>query len=249
MARDTAFLRPLRFFSSGKRHPRKGKFQLYRSHTSILSESSDTSSSGFSSTIGSPQNILCSVSSLPHTLDDLLAGLSVPKKDARKPPPSRPLLSSNPSVPVDLDMSDGETSISDSGSESPVCVELPPQPFIHEHTVNCISAQVSWSGPRNGELVSFYELQLQEARLDGQGKNIHWFCSKTEEHLDNLTPDTAYLLRIRALNVAGAGKWSAPYRFGTMPPVAGMPLDPSPVTVTVRRCRKPQKKTIFFPAP
>ncbi|XP_028598453.2 fibronectin type III domain-containing protein 8 [Podarcis muralis] len=224
-------------------------FQLYRNHSSLPSESSDTSSSGLGSIIETPKHILYSACSLPHTLDDLLAGLSVPKKAARRPPPSCPRRSSSPSVPVDLDMSDGETSLSDSGSESPVCVELPPQPFIREHTVSSTSAQVSWSGPRNGELISFYELQLQEARLDGQGKNIHWFCSQTEEHLENLTPGTTYLLRVRSLNVAGAGKWSAPYKFGTMPSVAGMPLDPAPVTVTVRRCRKPQKKTIFIPAP
>ncbi|KAJ7304136.1 hypothetical protein JRQ81_011663 [Phrynocephalus forsythii] len=171
------------------------------------------------------------------------------EKNARKSPPSRPKRSSNSSVPVDLDMSDGETSVSDSGSESPVCVELPLQPFIHEHTVSSITAQISWTGPCNGELVSFYELQLQEARLDGQGKDIHWFCSQTEQHLENLTPDTEYLIRVRALNVAGAGKWSAPYKFGTLPPVPGMPLDPSPIIVTVRRRRKSQKKTIFIPGP
>ncbi|XP_062996694.1 fibronectin type III domain-containing protein 8 [Elgaria multicarinata webbii] len=210
---------------------------------------SDTSGSSPGSATGSPKNILYSASSLPHTLDDLLASLSVPDKVARKPPLNRPRRSSSPSVLVDLDMSDGETSLSDSGSESPVCVELPPQPFIYEHTVSSTTAQVSWTGPRSGELISFYELQLQEARLAGQGKNIHWFCSQTEEHLENLSPDTMYLIRVRALNVAGSGKWSAPYKFGTMPPVPGLPLDPSPVTITVRRHRKPQKKTIFIPGP
>ncbi|XP_025024961.1 fibronectin type III domain-containing protein 8 [Python bivittatus] len=225
-------------------------FQLYRNHTMLTSESSDTSSCGLSSMMESSKNILYSASSLPHTLDDLLAGMKVPEKEARQPPPSHSKCSTrNESVLVNLDASDGETSASDSGSESPVCVELPPQPVIREHTVSTINAQVSWTGPQNGELISFYELQLQEAKLDGQGKNIHWFCSQTEEHLENLTPGTVYVIRVRALNVAGAGKWSPPYRFGTIHPVPGMPLDPSPVTVTVRRRRKPQRKTIFIPAP
>lgn len=75
--------------------------------------------------------------------------------------------------------------------------------------------QVSWAGPQNGELISFYELQLQEAKLEGQGKDIHWFCSQTEENLENLTPGTVYVIRIRALNVAGTGKWSPPYKVHT----------------------------------
>ncbi|KAF7235703.1 Fibronectin type III domain-containing protein 8 [Varanus komodoensis] len=224
-------------------------YQLYNAHLNITSDTSDTSSSGPSSAIQSPKNILYSSNNLPHTLDDLLAGMSVPDRAACRPLPGRPRCSSAPSIPVDLDMSDGETSISDSGSESPVCVELPPQPFIFEHTISSIHAQICWTGPGSGELISFYELQLQEARLDGQGKDIHWFCSQTEEHLENLTPDTTYLIRVRALNVAGAGKWSAPYKFGTMPSIPGLPLDPCPVTITVRRRKTPQKKTIFIPAP
>uniref|UniRef100_A0ABM5ESW2 Fibronectin type III domain-containing protein 8 n=1 Tax=Pogona vitticeps TaxID=103695 RepID=A0ABM5ESW2_9SAUR len=221
--------------------------QLYRSHINLAGESSDTSTISPGNSAERQNSLLYSTSSLPLSFDDLLAGLPVPEKTTRKPPQSRSKKSRNLSVPVDLDVSDGETSISDSSSESPVCVELPPQPFIYEHTVSSISAQVSWTRPRSGELVSFYELQLQEARPDGQGNSIRWVCSQTEEHLENLTPDTQYLIRVRALNVAGAGKWSAPYKFGTMPPVPGMPLDPSPVKVTVRRCRKSQKKTIFIP--
>ncbi|XP_042294871.1 fibronectin type III domain-containing protein 8 [Sceloporus undulatus] len=225
-------------------------YQLYRDHQKLPSESSDTSSSIPGSGVETQKNILYSTSSLPHIVDSLQAGFLVPEKaTTRKATRTRPGRSSNPSIPVDLSMIDEVSSSSDSGSESPVCVELPPQPFIHEHTVSSVTAQISWTGPRNGELISFYELQLQEAKLDGQGKNIHWFCSQTEEHLENLTPDTKYLIRVRALNVAGAGKWSEPYKFGTMSPVQGMPLDPSPVTVTVRRSRKSQKKTIFLPAP
>ncbi|KAH0631349.1 hypothetical protein JD844_005641, partial [Phrynosoma platyrhinos] len=174
-------------------------YQLYRDHLKLPSESSDTSSSIPGSGAESQKNILYSTSSLPCTLDSLQAGFLVPEKaPSRKTPLTWPSRSSNPSVPVDLNICD----------------------------------EVSWTGPRNGELISFYELQLQEAKLDGQGKNIHWFCSQTEEHLENLTPDTKYLIR-----------------FGTMAPVQGMPLDPSPVTVTVRRSRKSQKKTIFLPAP
>ncbi|XP_060639800.2 fibronectin type III domain-containing protein 8 [Anolis sagrei] len=224
-------------------------YQLYRDHRGFGSDSSDTSSSIQGGSAESQNNILRSASSSPHMLDALLAELTLPEKTpAHKSPRTRPGRSSAV-VPVDLNMSDGETSVSDSGSESPVCVEMPPQPFIHEHTSSSFSAQISWTGPQNRELISFYELELQEARLDGQGKNIHWFCSRTEEHLENLIPDTKYVIRVRALNVAGAGKWSAPYTFSTMPPVPGMPLDPCPVTVTVRRSRKSQKKTIFVSAP
>ncbi|KAM6428141.1 fibronectin type III domain-containing protein 8 isoform 4-T4 [Liasis olivaceus] len=125
-------------------------FQLYRNHTMLTSESSDTSSCGLSSTMESSKNILYSASSLPHTLDDLLAGMKVPEKEARQPPPSHSKCSArNESVLVNLDASDVETSASDSGSESPVCVELPPQPVIREHTVSTINAQVSWTGPQN----------------------------------------------------------------------------------------------------
>ncbi|XP_039181497.1 fibronectin type III domain-containing protein 8 isoform X2 [Crotalus tigris] len=224
-------------------------FQLYRNDSMPTSDSSDTSSYGLINTGEASKNILYSTSSLPHTLDDLLAGMKVPQKEARQPPPARSKGSTrNKSVLINLDISDGETSVSDSGSESPVYVQLPPQPTIQEHTVSTINAKVSWAGPQNGELISFYELQLQEAKLEGQGKDIHWFCSQTEENLENLTPGTVYVFRVRALNVAGTGKWSPPYKFCTMHPVPGMPLDPSPVTVTVRRCRKSQKKTIFIPS-
>ncbi|XP_026541076.1 fibronectin type III domain-containing protein 8 [Notechis scutatus] len=225
-------------------------FQLYRNHSMLTSDSSDTSSYGLSNTMENSKNILYSTGSLPHTLDDLLAGMKFPQKEARQPPPARSKRSiQNEGVLINLDVSDGETSISDSGSESPVYVQLPPEPVIQEHTVSTINAKVSWAGPQNGELISFYELQLQEAKLEDQGKDIHWFCSQTEENLENLTPGTVYVIRVRALNVAGTGKWSPPYRFCTMQPIAGMPLDPSPVTVTVRRHRKSQKKTIFIPSP
>ncbi|XP_032084566.1 fibronectin type III domain-containing protein 8 [Thamnophis elegans] len=225
-------------------------FQLYRNHSLLSSDTSDTSSYGLSNTMENSKNILYSTASLPHTLDDLLAGMKVPPKEARQPPPARSKCSTRKeSVLINLDVSDGETSISDSGSESPVYVQLPPEPVIQEHTVSAINAKVSWASPQNGELISFYELHLQEAKLEGQGKDIHWFCSQTEENLENLTPGTTYVIRARALNVAGTGKWSPPYRFCTVYPIPGMPLDPSPVTVTVRRHRKSQKKTIFIPSP
>ncbi|KAG8143318.1 hypothetical protein E2320_000569 [Naja naja] len=214
------------------------EFQLYRNHSMLTSDSSDTSSYGLSNTMESSRNILYSTGSLPHTLDDLLAGMKVPQKEARQPPPARSKRSTkNEGVLINLDVSDGETSISDSGSESPVYVQLPPEPVIQEHTVSTINAKVSWASPQNGELISFYELQLQEAKLEDQGKDIHWFCSQTEENLENLTPGTVYVIRVRALN------------FCTIQPIAGMPLDPSPVTITIRRHRKSQKKTIFIPSP
>ncbi|KAL8220164.1 UNVERIFIED_CONTAM: hypothetical protein K2H54_039887 [Gekko kuhli] len=185
---------------------------------------------------------------LNQTLDELLAGVLVPERDILKPKLNRSILRGVPTVPVDLDVSDRETSLSDSGSDSPVCVELPQQPTVYQHSVSNVRAELCWTGPRSGELVSFYELRLQEARLTGQRKSIKWFCPQTEERLENLTPGTEYLFHVRALNVAGAGKWSEPYKFATMPAVPGLALDPSPVTAVVRRHRKPQKKTIFLPA-
>ncbi|XP_053124786.1 fibronectin type III domain-containing protein 8 [Hemicordylus capensis] len=223
-------------------------FQLYRN---LEASESETTSPCQNSSGEVSKQVLSSANSLPQTLDDLLAGLFIdirPEKDDRKHQLNRPRLSGIPAVPVDLDMSDGETSVSDSGSESPVCVELPPQPFIYQHSASHLSAELSWTGPRSGELVSFYELQLEEARLVGQGKNIQWFCSDTEEHLANLNPDTEYVIYVRALNVAGAGMWSEPYKFATLPPVPGIPLDPPPVIIIVKRHRKPQKKTVFLPA-
>uniref|UniRef100_A0A8C6Y3G5 Fibronectin type-III domain-containing protein n=1 Tax=Naja naja TaxID=35670 RepID=A0A8C6Y3G5_NAJNA len=187
-----------------------------KNHSMLTSDSSDTSSYGLSNTMESSRNILYSTGSLPHTLDDLLAGMKVPQKEARQPPPARSKRSTkNEGVLINLDVSDGETSISDSGSESPVYVQLPPEPVIQEHTVSTINAKVSWASPQNGELISFYELQLQEAKLEDQGKDIHWFCSQTEENLENLTPGTVYVIRVRALNVAGTGKWSPSYRVHT----------------------------------
>ncbi|XP_077193097.1 fibronectin type III domain-containing protein 8 [Paroedura picta] len=200
------------------------------------------------STRGSPKNAPpFSTKSLNQTLDELLAGVLV-QENILKPKLNRSILSGMPTVPVDLDVSDGETSLSDSGSDSPVCVELPQQPTIYQHTVSNVRAELSWTGPSSGELVSFYELRLQEARLTRPHKSIKWFCSQTEEHLENLTPGTEYLFRVRALNVAGAGKWSEPYKFATMPAVPGLALDPSPVIAVVRRHRKPQRKTVYLPA-
>lgn len=110
----------------------------------LTSDSSDTSSYGLSNTVESSKNILYSTGSLPHTLDDLLASMKVPQKEARQPPPARSKCSTrNESVLINLDVSDGETSISDSGSESPVYVQLPPEPVIQEHTVSTINAKVS----------------------------------------------------------------------------------------------------------
>ncbi|XP_054854795.1 fibronectin type III domain-containing protein 8 [Eublepharis macularius] len=222
-------------------------FQLYRSD--IDSSTTSTSSSPRRSTSGTPKSSPpFSTSNLNQTLDELLAGVLVQEKDISKPKLKRSILSGLPAIPVDLDVSDGETSLSDSSSDSPVCVDLPQQPEVYQHTVSNVRAELSWTGPRSGELVSFYELQLQEAKQTGQDKSIKWFCSQIEEHLENLTPGTEYLFRVRALNVAGAGKWSKPYKFATMPAVKGLALDPSPVIAVVRRHTKPQKKTIFLPA-
>ncbi|XP_048357608.1 fibronectin type III domain-containing protein 8 [Sphaerodactylus townsendi] len=222
-------------------------FQLHRSHVETSTTSS--SSSPPKTTRRRPKSSppFCT-SSLNQTLDDLLAGVLVHEKDILKPRQNRSILSGMPNVPVDLDVSDGETSLSDSGSDSPVCVELPQQPTVYQHTVSNVRAELSWTGPCNGDLVSFYELRLQEAKQTGQHNIIKWFCSQTEEHLENLTPGTQYLFRVRALNVAGTGKWSEPYKFATMPAVPGLALDPSPVIAIVRRHRKPQKKTVFLPA-
>ncbi|KAJ6663494.1 hypothetical protein lerEdw1_009573 [Lerista edwardsae] len=228
-------------------------FQLYK-HLEI--SESELSSGGPGSAVEIPPKALPPAKGSPQTLEQLLAGFVIREKEARKPQLNRSLRNSIPAIPVDLDVSDGETSVSDSGSDSPVCVDLPPQPFIYQHTVSNVDAEISWTGPRSGELVSFYELQLQEARLTGQGKNIQWFSSQSEEHLENLAPGTEYIIRVRGLNVAGAGPWSLPYKvdmrmcgwFATMPAVPGMPLDPAPVVITVRRHRKPQKKTVFLPA-
>lgn len=100
------------------------------------------SSSGPGSAVEITPKTLPPATGSPQTLEQLLAGFVIREKDARKPQLNRSLRNSIPAIPVDLDVSDGETSISDSGSDSPVCVDLPPQPFIYQHTVSNVDAEV-----------------------------------------------------------------------------------------------------------
>ncbi|CAM4624040.1 unnamed protein product [Lepidochelys kempii] len=177
-------------------------------------------------------------SSLHCSLEELLACRELGGSREAKPRGSRPCRCPPP-APVGPEGSEGDTS--DSGAESPVCMEPPWAPVLCQHVAGPATAQLWWVTRRGSDWVSLYELRLQEP----SGTRSQWFCAQAPERLQNLSPGTQYRIRVRALNAAGPGPWSPPYIFATVPRAK----EAIPVMVTVRRRLDFHRKTIYLPGP
>ncbi|XP_025033755.2 fibronectin type III domain-containing protein 8 [Pelodiscus sinensis] len=154
-----------------------------------------------------------------------------------------------PVIPIDLDGA-LDTNASCSKLDSSLTKGLPGPPFICKHTVDDISAQVSWMAPFSRQPVSFYQLVVQEVDVNSTDtateKLNPWLLqiASTSVELRNLTPNVEYLVRVRAVTTAGAGEWCKPYKFATLVPAGEGFSDPGHVTVTVCRKKDAHRKVI-----
>ncbi|XP_028938251.2 fibronectin type III domain-containing protein 8 [Ornithorhynchus anatinus] len=161
---------------------------------------------------------------------------------ARRPPPA----------PLDLDDADLDTETTSTPSESTVALEVPDAPFVHKHTVDDVTATITWEGPEAKQRVSFYQVMLRVLETpDGVGSVdapdpwvFNQIAGSTIKLVD-LRPGTRYCLSVRAANTAGAGEWCPPYKFATL---AGgeRGFEKSPVRVTVRRGKETQRRTVHL---
>ncbi|XP_038615161.1 fibronectin type III domain-containing protein 8 [Tachyglossus aculeatus] len=159
---------------------------------------------------------------------------------ARRPPP------------LDLDDADVDTETTSTPSESTVALEVPDAPFVHKHTVDDVTATITWSGPEAKQRVSFYQVTLRVLETpDGLGAvdaPDPWVFNQVAGStikLTDLQPSTKYCLGVRAANTAGAGEWCPPYKFATLAG-AEKGFGTSPVRVTVRRARETPRRTVHF---
>ena len=76
-------------------------------------------------------------------------------------------------------------------------------------TANALS--LTWQRPTsNGEAISHYQVDTGTSVIDTSGPETNFL-------LDGLRPDTAYTVRVRAMNSIGPGAFSQSARFNTRP--------------------------------
>lgn len=82
------------------------------------------------------------------------------------------------------------------------------------------AARVSWEPPalaeRNGAIVK-YAVQYEDADAPGAPSELLVPSPESAATLDDLKPDTAYRVKMRAFTSQGSGPYSPPVRFRTQP--------------------------------
>uniref|UniRef100_A0A4W3JIC7 Fibronectin type-III domain-containing protein n=1 Tax=Callorhinchus milii TaxID=7868 RepID=A0A4W3JIC7_CALMI len=101
--------------------------------------------------------------------------------------------------------------------------ELPEAPFIFKHTVDGTSAKVRWTFPMEEQSVNFFELQFQEIvsidremAIPQDQAGVFSGIRHNNFTATNLNSNSEYLFRVRAVNAAGKGEWSQPYKIVTV---------------------------------
>ncbi|XP_067850777.1 serine-rich adhesin for platelets-like isoform X2 [Heptranchias perlo] len=101
--------------------------------------------------------------------------------------------------------------------------ELPEAPTIYKHTVAGTSAKVRWMFGVEERIAYFFELQFQEIisidkemAIPRDQAGVFSGIRHKNFVATNLNSNSEYLFRVRAVNVAGKGPWSQPYKILTV---------------------------------
>lgn len=107
-------------------------------------------------------------------------------------------------------------------SSSDQSLVLPGKPVIYEHTADAHSAKIYWAPLCDDKVLKYYEVQIQELMFINKGLSFPrdqsgLFSGIKQEvfKATELNANSEYLFRVRAVNSAGRGEWSDPYKLST----------------------------------